>query len=127
MPPVRLWLLLTFVLALTGCTRAIDVDVSFAKALPVLSFRTQGFFPRSLPSVCLWRADIIDDRTDQPVMSLLATRYERDCARVPKVTFAQPEKGLKRAGQATQIVAGRSYHAEVITDEGDGRSKSWQQ
>jgi len=112
--------------ALAGCTRPIEVKVEFVEGQPVLTFYTEGLFPRRLDSICLWSAEIIDDISGRVASKLLASDYEWHCTRVPHVTFNRPEPGLI-ARQSRGLVPGRPYHVEVIADEGMGKSETWRQ
>ena len=112
---------------LAGCTPALEVNLAFVDGRPILTFSTKGLFPRRLDSICLWSAEIIDDVSGKVALKLLASDFERSCASVGQVSFNKPERGLMKVGQTGGIVRGRTYHAEVIADEGMGKSQSWLQ
>lgn len=117
--------LLILLPALGGCTRAIEVKLAFTGRQPVLTFYTQGWFPRQLDSVCLWTTEIIDDLSGKIALKLNAIGGEGNCVRVSELTLNQRQPGLVEVGQSSGLLQGRSYHAEVIAEEGMGRSDSW--
>lgn len=119
--------LLIFVSALSGCTRAIDVKLSFRGAEPVLTFYKKGWFPKRLDSVCLWTVDIVDSQTGKIAMRLNARDGDRYCARVPEVSLAARQPLLVEVSPYSGLIRGRSYHAEIIADEGIGISHAWTQ
>lgn len=127
MKVTRTLALLIFVSALSGCTRAIDVKLSFRGGEPVLTFYTKGFFPKRLDSVCLWTVEIVDDQTGKIAMRLKGRDDDRYCARVPEVRLAARQPSLVEVGRSSGLIRERSYHAEVIADEGVGRSEAWTQ
>lgn len=113
--------------ALSGCTRDIDVKLAFLGGQPVLTFYTQGWFPRRLDSVCLWTTEVIDDLSGKVALKLSAIDSDQNCVRVSEVTFNRQQRGLVEVGKFSGLVQGRSYHAEVIAEEGMGRSDPWVQ
>lgn len=115
------------VMLLSGCTKALEVDVSFETGLPVLTFRNAGMSSHPVDSICLWSAEIIDDTSGEAVMELRSSHDERDCARLSQVNFGQPGNDLKWTKESHTLLAGKHYHAEVVAEGARGRSKSWQQ
>ncbi len=120
----KLVLLLIFP-ALGGCTPAIEVRLAFADGLPVLTFYAKGLFPRRLETICLWNAEIIDEASGKAALQLFPLDYERSCAAVSEAAFNRPEQGLRVHSPNGGLVRGRTYYAEVIADEGMGKSKAW--
>jgi len=119
--------LLLILPVLAGCSRAIEVRLVLSHGQPVLTFYSRGLFPRRLDSLCLWSTEIIDEASGKPALKLLASDYDRSCARLSQVTLTRPERGLKDLSPNGGLVSGQTYHAEVIADEGMGRSEAWVQ
>ncbi len=114
-------------LALTGCTRAIEVRVELSEGQPALTFFTKGLLPHRLETICLWSAEIIDEASGKAALKLLASDHNRSCVRVSRVAFNRHQPGLKKYPQNSGLIQGRVYHADILADEGIGRSAGWVQ
>ncbi|NEX93655.1 hypothetical protein [Caulobacter sp. 17J65-9] len=95
-------------LALTGCLRGLDVDVSGPTAAPVFTVKPSWILERDRP--CLDWAKVRDIATNEVVWAIYGGLA---CPKLSAVTYGLTPSGLTTPTPARPLVPGRIYRAEV--------------
>ena len=121
---MRSLILVALAFALTSCSRSFEVSVSFRGDSPVFEFSRTGVFSSEDIDVCVWMAEVVDTQAGKGVIRI-SPRQQDDCVRVGGLDLgALPRQGLD-VSVREELKPGRTYHMEVIAEEGIGRSREW--
>lgn len=118
--------LLVCILALQGCTRDLDMNVSIVNGKVQLNFVTRKLFMFSQPrETCVIGVQVIDVDTSQEQWAVQS--QGRVCSNTTGILVGTAPKGFKLESAPSPLISGHRYYASVVAETESGRSDTWTQ
>lgn len=109
-------------LLLASCQQGFAIIVSSTNSGLRLEFFDRLEVPRTPVTKCVWRVDIINERTQRAVWTL---RANERCKFLDAINVDDPPDGFSHAASAEELVPGEVYVVEVIAEDSNAKSNRW--
>jgi len=104
-----------------SCSNKFEVDISQDSNGVKVSFYSVGIISRRAVSQCVWSINVIDEKSSSVVFSAVS---EKNCIDMRMSYIDYGIVGMK-IKLNNGFKEGNSYHIEVNSESGFGKSKTW--
>lgn len=110
-----------FAITVISCSNKFEVYLRQDSNGIKVNFYSMGILSRRAVSQCVWSINVIDDKSSSVVFSAVS---EKNCIDMRTAHIESNIVGMK-IKLNSGFKEGNSYHVEVNSESGFGRSKTW--